>query len=57
VPLYAGFGISTPAQARDAAALVDGVVVGSRAVQVAEDGASALETYVRSLRAGVDEVG
>jgi tryptophan synthase alpha chain len=57
VPLYAGFGISTPAQAREAATLVDGVVVGSRAVQVADEGASALETYVRSLRAGVDEVG
>jgi tryptophan synthase alpha chain len=57
VPLYAGFGISTPAQARAAAALVDGVVVGSRAVEVADEGAPALETYVRSLRAAVDELG
>ena len=38
VPLYAGFGISTPRHAAAAAALVDGVIVGSRAVQVAEDG-------------------
>ena len=38
VPLYAGFGISTPEQAAAAAALADGIVVGSRAVQVAEEG-------------------
>ena len=42
VPLYAGFGISTPEQARAAAELTDGVVVGSRAVQVAEEGPEAL---------------
>ena len=38
VPLYAGFGISTPEHARAAAELADGIVVGSRAVQVAEEG-------------------
>jgi tryptophan synthase alpha chain len=51
VPLYAGFGISTPDHARAAAALADGVVVGSRALQVAEEGAGALRDYVASLRA------
>jgi tryptophan synthase alpha chain len=50
VPLYAGFGISTPAHARAAAELTDGIVVGSRAVQVAEDGPDALREYVASLR-------
>jgi len=55
VPLYAGFGISTPDQAAGAAALADGVVVGSRAVQVAEDGPQALAAYVTSLRAALDE--
>jgi tryptophan synthase alpha chain len=50
VPLYAGFGISTPEHARAAAALTDGVVVGSRAVQVAADGPAALRDYVRTLR-------
>jgi tryptophan synthase alpha chain len=50
VPLYAGFGISTPAHAKAAAELVDGVVVGSRAVQVAEEGPGALRAYVASLR-------
>ena len=54
VPLYAGFGISMPEHARTAAELADGVVVGSRAVEVAEDGPRALERYVRSLREAVD---
>jgi tryptophan synthase alpha chain len=54
VPLYAGFGISTPDQAASAAALADGVAVGSRAVQVAEDGPSALSAYVASLRSALD---
>ena len=53
-PLYAGFGISTPEHARAAAELADGIVVGSRAVQVAEQGAGALRDYVRSLRQAVD---
>jgi tryptophan synthase alpha chain len=54
VPLYAGFGISTPEHAAAAGALADGIVVGSRAVQVAEDGPEALGEYVASLRAGLD---
>jgi tryptophan synthase alpha chain len=54
VPLYAGFGISTPEQAAAAAELVDGVVVGSRAVEVAQDGPDPLREYVASLRASID---
>jgi len=54
VPLYAGFGISTPEQAAAAAELVDGVVVGSRAVEVAQDGPDSLREYVASLRASID---
>lgn len=54
VPLYAGFGISTPEHARAAAGLADGIVVGSRAVEVAQDGPAALSTYVSSLREAVD---
>src|SRR3954468_3542339 len=56
VPLYAGFGISTPEHARAAVALADGIAVGSRAVQVAEDGPAALREYVASLRAALDAV-
>ncbi len=48
-PLYAGFGISTPEHARAAVELADGIVVGTRAVEVAEDGPAALREYVRSL--------
>jgi tryptophan synthase alpha chain len=55
-PLYAGFGISTPEHAQAAAALADGIVVGSRAVEVAEKGASALSAYVRSLREALDSM-
>jgi tryptophan synthase alpha subunit len=54
VPLYAGFGISTPEHARAAVEHADGIVVGSRAVQVAEEGPDALREYVASLRAAID---
>jgi tryptophan synthase alpha chain len=51
VPLLAGFGIATPEQAARAAALADGVVVGSRAIEVADEGGpQALRDYVASLR-------
>jgi tryptophan synthase alpha chain len=54
LPLFAGFGISTPEHAGAAAALADGIVVGSRAVEVAEDGPDALTAYVASLRGALD---
>jgi tryptophan synthase alpha chain len=54
LPLYAGFGISTPAHARMAAELVDGIAVGTRAVEVADEGAAALAAYVASLREALD---
>jgi tryptophan synthase alpha chain len=56
VPLYAGFGISTPQHAQAAAQLADGIVVGSRAVEVAQEGPRALAAYVRSLREALDSV-
>jgi tryptophan synthase alpha chain len=54
VALLAGFGISTPEQARAAAELADGVVVGSAALIAAEDGVGSLEEFVRSLRRALD---
>jgi tryptophan synthase alpha chain len=55
VPLLAGFGIATPEQAADAAALADGIVVGSRAVEVAAaEGPDGLRDYVAELRRAVD---
>jgi tryptophan synthase alpha chain len=57
VPLLAGFGISTPEHAAAAASLADGIVVGSRAVQIAEQsGADGLREFVASLRAALDEL-
>jgi tryptophan synthase alpha chain len=55
VPLLVGFGISRPEHAAEAAALADGVVVGTRAVQVAgEEGPEGLRDYVGSLRRAID---
>jgi tryptophan synthase alpha subunit len=54
VPVYAGFGISTPEVARAAGELADGVAVGSRAVETAEQGPDALRDFVRSLRTALD---
>jgi tryptophan synthase alpha chain len=52
LPLAAGFGISTPAQAAAVAKLADGVIVGSAIVRLIEQGAGeeGLERYVKSLR-------
>lgn len=55
LPLYAGFGISTPEQASAAAELADGVVVGSRALEIAEEGSDALQALVRSLKTAIEE--
>ncbi len=51
-PLAVGFGISTPEQASQVAALADGVVVGSALVRLAEDadGAEKIESLVSGLR-------
>ncbi len=57
VPLLAGFGVSTPEQVTEALAHVDGVVVGSAAVQRAEEaGPQGLRRYVSSLRQVIDRV-
>ncbi len=61
-PLAIGFGISTPEQARDAAKLADGVIVGSALINVMEQSASTAELithagdFVASLRAGIDAI-
>jgi tryptophan synthase alpha chain len=55
LPVLLGFGISTPAQAAEAAGLADGVVVGAAVMRRVLDGASPAEagTYVRELRAAM----
>ncbi len=54
LPLAVGFGIGTPAQVRAAAALADGVVVGSAIVEaLGGGGLAAAERLVRELGAAV----
>ena len=56
LPICVGFGISTPAQARAAADLADGVVVGSAIVRAAEEqGVDRALELVRRLRDALDE--
>ena len=55
LPLCIGFGIATPAQARDAAQLGDGVVVGSAIVRAANESVDAAVALAASLRRGIDD--
>lgn len=50
LPLGLGFGISTPAQVRQVAGLVDGVVIGSAVVERSQQGAAAVASFVAELR-------
>lgn len=52
LPLCVGFGISNAAQARRVAKVADGVIVGSRLIQLLEedDAPSKVRSFVRSLR-------
>jgi tryptophan synthase alpha chain len=58
-PLLVGFGISTPADAREVAALCDGVIVGSALLSILRDAPPAERTrraadFTRSLRTALD---
>jgi tryptophan synthase alpha chain len=54
-PLAVGFGISTPEQARQVAALADGVIVGSAVVRLAAEahGVERVRSFVAQLRRAV----
>lgn len=55
LPVAVGFGISTPTQAAEVAAVADGVVVGSALVRtLGELGLEAAGEFVRDLRTGMD---
>jgi len=56
-PLCVGFGISTPEQARQVAKIADGVIVGSRIIQLMEsdDSLSSVGNFVQGLRHAIDE--
>ncbi len=56
-PLCVGFGVSTPEQARRVAQVADGVIVGSRIIQLLRDENppyDATRAFVRSLREALD---
>jgi tryptophan synthase alpha chain len=55
-PLCVGFGISTPEQARRLAGVADGIVVGSRIIELIEEDASLekLRAFVGRLREEID---
>ncbi len=58
-PLCVGFGISTPEQARRVARIADGVIVGSRIIQLmeAEDNfISTVSDFIKRLRQTLDEL-
>jgi tryptophan synthase alpha chain len=56
-PLCVGFGISTPDEARRVASVADGVIVGSRLVQLVEeaDPASSVRSFVQDLREALSD--
>ena len=56
LPICVGFGISTPAQAREVGAMADGVVVGSAIVRAAEAGVDRAVALAGALRRALDEV-
>jgi len=55
-PLYVGFGISTPDDARRVAAVADGIVVGSALLKIVEAGGKPkdVERFIASLRRAID---
>jgi len=56
-PLCVGFGISTPEQAGQVARIADGVIVGSRIIQLMEDESfiPSVSNFVKGLRRALDE--
>jgi tryptophan synthase alpha chain len=56
-PLCVGFGISSAAQARKVTAVADGVIVGSRIIQLIDEDRSlgSLMAFITSLRSSIDQ--
>ena len=56
-PLCVGFGISTAEQARQVARIADGIIVGSRVIQLmeADDDLSSVGRFIKGLRHALNE--
>lgn len=60
MPLCIGFGIAAPQQAAEAAALADGVIIGSRVIQIMEGDRppfKKLAGFIRRVRESIDSAG
>ncbi len=57
-PVCIGFGVSNPEQAKRAAAAADGIIVGSRLIQLIEENStlSSLKSFASSLREALDTI-
>ena len=57
LPLFVGFGISTAEQAKKATEIADGVIVGSRIIQLMESDKSLrqVDRFIRELRTALDK--
>jgi len=57
LPLCIGFGISGPEQARQAAGMADGIIIGSKIIQLMENGDKSygkLQAFVKEIRSEID---
>ncbi len=56
-PLCIGFGISTPQQAKEVSKIADGVIIGSRLIQLmeADESLAGVENLIRDLRRAIDQ--
>jgi tryptophan synthase alpha chain len=58
-PVCVGFGISTPEQAAQVAETADGVIIGSKLIQLMETDDAALtatQTFIRNTRKSLDGI-
>jgi tryptophan synthase alpha chain len=57
LPLCVGFGISNPEQARKISKIADGIIIGSRLIQIMKDDNSlnSLQIFVREIREAIDK--
>ncbi len=56
-PLCVGFGISSPQQAREMVGISDGIIIGSKIIQLMEQDVSlaTLKDFIKEVRAALDE--
>jgi tryptophan synthase alpha chain len=55
-PLCVGFGVSTPDQAKQISVLADGIIIGSKLIQLikADESLRSLQAFIQEMRAAID---